>query len=156
MDNHQNVDSSIRTTSFTQQINTLFSTPAHPTPSKITQSTSSCITKMVRYSCHISFLKACRDHDLLPKGLRLKNPIGNTKTDTTIHKTGMELLKERLAYYRTQFHTKKCSYEKDLETLNGILDETTSMLRFSTISTIRDQQLSINNSSPNINGNSRI
>ena len=35
----------------------------------------------------------------------------------------MELLKERLAYYRTQFHNQKCSYEKDREMLNGILDD---------------------------------
>ena len=123
MDKHQNVDSSIRRTSFTQQINSLFSTSTHPAPSKLTQATSFAIAKMARFSCHISFLKRCRDHDFLPKGLRLKNPVANTKSDTILHSTGMQLLRERLSHYRRQYHNLKCSYEADIETLNDILDE---------------------------------
>ena len=42
---------------------------------KLCKSSSQLTQKLASHSCHISFLKACRDHNLIPKGLRLTDPI---------------------------------------------------------------------------------
>ena len=80
--------------SFSKTINSLFYSGTGPLPSETAQQTSRSIQKMASYSCHISFLKACRDHDIIPRGLRLKNPLNDTKSKVTIHTASLSLIKK--------------------------------------------------------------
>ena len=100
MDSSPNESTSRNSPSFSQTINNLFYTGHGPKPSTLS---SKCIRKMTTYSCHISFLKTCSDHDLIPRGLRLKDPIGNSRSESTLHDTSLSLLKQRLNHYRTAF-----------------------------------------------------
>ena len=100
MDNSLNGDtsrssSSITTTlSFNQSIDLLFPTSDHGKPSILAQRVSRCMEKMVRYSCHITFLVQCRNHDIVPNGLALKDPVGSTESTKTLHLASMMLLKQ--------------------------------------------------------------
>ena len=86
--------SSITTTlSFNQSIDLLFPTSDHRKPSILAQRASRCMEKMVRYSCHITFLVQCRNHDIVPNGLALKDPVGSTESTKTLHLASMKLLK---------------------------------------------------------------
>ena len=96
MDSSPNESTSRNSPSFSQTINNLFYTGHGPKPSTLSQLSSKCIRKMTTYSCHISFLKTCRDHDLIPRGLRLKDPIGNSHSEFTLHDALLSLLKQIL------------------------------------------------------------
>ena len=52
----------------------------------IFQQCSKLIGKSSKSSCHISFLKCCRDFGLIPKGLRLKNPVSSERSKAVISK----------------------------------------------------------------------
>ena len=53
--------------------------------SNLAKKTSTLTKKMATYSCHISYLKCCRDHDYIPKGLQLSDPVKSTRSSEVIH-----------------------------------------------------------------------
>ena len=78
---------------------------------------------MATYSCHISFLKACRDHDIIPRGLRLKNPLKDAKFQATIHSASLKLVKNRLQHFRKSFHQQKVILDTTLLELKQMLND---------------------------------
>ena len=82
------------THSFNQSLDLLFSTSDHGKPSVLAQRTSRCMEKRVRFSCHITFLVQCRNHDLVPNGLVLKDPVRSSESAKILHSTSMSLLKQ--------------------------------------------------------------
>ncbi len=60
---------------------------------------------MAIYSCHISFLKCCRDHSFIPKGLQLNNPVKSQRSSDILSKASNLLLTERLSHYRQKYAT---------------------------------------------------
>ena len=76
---------------------------------------------MATYSCHISFLKACRDHSFIPKGLRLSTPITTARATEVLSKASNLLLTERLSYYRRQYGQSKKTYDCTLAQVANLL-----------------------------------
>ena len=91
------------------------------TASRLAKSTSAQLSKLVSYSCHIGFLKACRDHHFIPKGLRLADPINTSRTSTILNKASSLLLSERLNHYRTAFANTNRAFLDDLSRLTPLL-----------------------------------
>ena len=118
MDNSTNGETSrstlISSHSFNITINHLFSTPTHPKPSVLAQQTSRRMKNMVRYSCHIMFLLQCRDHDFVPKGLIIKDPIGSSESSRTLHYVSLTLVKQQLKHFRTCFAKEKNAYNSTM------------------------------------------
>ena len=77
---------------------------------------------MVRHSCHIMFLTQCRDHDLIPKGLTLKDPVGSLGSAKALHNASLTLVKQQLKQHRSSFATDKKDYDSAMATLNQLLD----------------------------------
>ena len=100
-----------------------FYTGHGPKPSTLSQLSSKCIRKITTYSCHISFFKTCRDHDLIPRGLRLKDPIGNSHSESTLHDDSLSLLKQRLNHYRTAFIQQQQLLKTTMDKLQQILTD---------------------------------
>ena len=69
----------------------------------IFQQCSKLIGKSSKSSCHISFLKCCRDFGLIPKGLRLKNPASSERSKAVISKAESLLLTSELNSHRKSF-----------------------------------------------------
>ena len=122
MDSSLNESTSRNSPSFSQTINNLYIGHG-PKPSTLSQLSSKCIRKMTTYSCHISFLKTCRDHDLIPRGLRLKDPIGNSHSESTLHDVSLSLLKQRLNHYRTTFIQQQQFLNTTMDKLQQILTD---------------------------------
>ena len=114
--------SSISSHSFNKTINHLFSTATHPKPSVLAQLTSCKMKNMVRHSCHIMFLLQCRDHDFIPKGLTIKDPVGSSESSKTLHHASMTLVKQQLKQCRTTFAKEKKAYDSTMATLKQLLD----------------------------------
>jgi hypothetical protein len=91
---------------FNDTLNLLFG----PEAPNLAKKSSSLIAKMATYSCHISFLRACRDHSYIPKGLRLSTPVHSKHASEVLNKASTLLLTERLNYYRQQFAQCKKDY----------------------------------------------
>ena len=108
--------------SFNQSINQLFSTQNYPKPSILVQQTSRNLKSMVRFSCHITFLVLCRDHDLIPKGLTLKDPIGNTQSSKTLYNASLTLLKQQLHQFRHKFAILSKEFDAGMAILKQLLD----------------------------------
>ena len=106
-------------TSLNQTLASLFG----PTAPKLAQQTSTQIRQMAIYSCHISFLKCCRDHSFIPKGLRLNNPLKSQRSSDILSKASNLLLTERLSFYRQKYATAKRLYGNADRQLFLILDE---------------------------------
>ena len=123
MDSSLNESTSRNSPSFSQTINNLFYTGHGPKPSTLSQLSSKCIRKMTTYSCHISFLKTWRDHDLIPRGLRLKDPIGNSHSESTLHDASLSLLKQRLNHYRSTFIQQQQLLKTTMDKLQQILTD---------------------------------
>ena len=79
--------------------------------------------KMVRFSCHIMFLKQCRDHDLVPKGLTLKDPVRSSESTKILHLASMSLLKHQLKILRQNFAQNKKHYDNTMAELKDLLDD---------------------------------
>ena len=80
--------------SFSSTINQLLYSGTGSMPSEFAKQTSKSTNKLATYSCHISFLKACREHDIIPRGLRLKNPLKDAKSQATIHSASLKTSQE--------------------------------------------------------------
>ena len=78
---------------------------------------------MVRYSCHITFLVQCRNHDIVPNGLALKDPVGSTESTKTLHLASMILLKQQLKLNRASFAQNKKCFEATMFTLKQLLSD---------------------------------
>ena len=109
--------------SFSSTINRLFYSGTGSMPSEFAKQTSKSINKLATYSCHISFLKACRDHDIIPRGLRLKNPLKDAKSQATIHSASLKLVKNRLQNFRKSFHQQKVMLDTTLLELKQMLND---------------------------------
>jgi len=96
------------TLSFNKSIYTLYG----PSALKLAKLTSVQIKRMTIFSCHISFLKCCRDHQFIPKGLRLTNPLTSTRSGAILSKASALLVTERLNYFRQQFASSKILYDQ--------------------------------------------
>ena len=108
--------------SFNKTINHLFSTVTHPKPSVLAQLTSCKLKNMVRHSCHIMFLLQCMDHDFIPKGLIIKDPVGSSESSKTLHNASMTLVKQQLKQCRTSFAKEKKAFDSTMATLKQLLD----------------------------------
>lgn len=72
-------------------------------------------------SCHISFLKACRDHSLIPKGLRLTNPLSTKRSTEVLTHASNLLITERLNHYRLKYAQHKRTYEHNLRHIESLI-----------------------------------
>ena len=104
---------------FNATLNSLFG----PNAPSLAKTSSSLTEKMATYSCHISFLKACRDHSYIPKGLRLSTPVQSKRATDVLNKASTLLLTERLNYYRLQFSRCKRDYEDTIRQLELLLNQ---------------------------------
>jgi hypothetical protein len=103
--------------SFNSTLSSLFG----PTAPSLTKKTSYHTERMATFSCHISFLKACRDHSFIPKGLRLSTPITTTRATEVLFKASTLLLTERFSYYRNKYAQSKKTYDSTLAKLETLL-----------------------------------
>ena len=111
------------TLSFNQSIDLMFSTSDHGKPSILAQRASRCMEKMIRSSCHITFLVQCRNHDLVPNGLALKDPVKNSESSKILHLASMKLLKQQLKLNRIGFAQNKICFDATISTLKQLLSE---------------------------------
>ena len=111
------------TLSFNQSIDLMFSTSDHGKPSILAQRASRCMEKMVRFSCHITFLVQCHNHDLVPNGLELKDPVRNSESSKILHLASMMLLKQQLKLNRISFAQNKKCFDATMSTLKQLLSE---------------------------------
>ena len=129
MDNSSNGDTSrssqslTPTLSFNQFIDLLFSKPQHSRPSILAQRVSRCMEKMVRFSCHITFLVQCRNHNLVPNGLALKDAMRSSDLARVLHLASMTLLKQQLKVSRTNFAQNKHLFDSNMSTLKQLLSD---------------------------------
>ena len=91
---------------------------------------SKLIGKSSKSSCHISFLKCCRDFGLVPKGLRLKNPVSSDRSKAIFAKAETLLLTSELNGHKKSF---SC-YTMKIETLLSNLKISTNDTEFESIS----------------------
>ncbi|KAL5269541.1 hypothetical protein ACHWQZ_G003139 [Mnemiopsis leidyi] len=103
--------------SFNSTLSSLFG----PTAPNLAKKSSYLTERMATYSCDISFLKACRDHAFIPKGLRLSSPITSTRATEVLSTASNLLLTERLSYYRCQYGRSKKTYDSTLVQLESLL-----------------------------------
>ena len=68
------------------------------------------------------FFTQCRDHDLIPKGLTLKDPVGSLGSAKALHNASLTLVKQQLKQHRSSFATDKKDYDSAMATLNQLLD----------------------------------
>ncbi|XP_063684382.1 uncharacterized protein LOC134818673 [Bolinopsis microptera] len=89
--------------------------------STLAKTTSHSIEHMAINSCHISFLKACRDHSLIPKGLRLTNPLSTKRSTEVLTHASNLLITERLNHYRLKYAQHKRTYEHNLRHIESLI-----------------------------------
>ena len=80
--------------------------------------------KLASHSCNISFLNACRDHNLIPKGLRLTDPIKTQRSQQVVTEASSRLITERLNQFIHDFSRKKKTLDHTIRQLEGLLDPT--------------------------------
>ena len=82
---------------------------------------SKLIGKSSKSCCHISFLKCCRDFGLVPKGLRLKNPVSSDRSKAIVAKAESLLLTSELNGHKKSFsgYSKIKSLRANLKTLTN-------------------------------------
>ena len=107
-------------TSFRHSLIYLFGKDA----AKLCKSSSQLTQKLASHSCHISFLKACRDHNIIPKGLRLTDPIKTQRSQQVVTEASSRLITERLNHFRHDFSRKKKTLDHTIRQLEGLLDPT--------------------------------
>ena len=76
---------------------------------------------MATNSCHISFLKVCRDHSFIPKGLRLTNPLTTKRSTEVLNHASNLLITERLTHYRLKYAQNKRTYEHNLRHIESLI-----------------------------------
>ena len=91
---------------------------------------SKLIGKSSKSSCHISFLKCCRDFGLVPKGLRLKNPVSSDRSKAIVAKAESLLLTSELNGHKKSFS----GYSKKIKSLLANLKTLTNDNEFESIS----------------------
>ena len=60
--------------------------------------------KLTKASCHISFLKSCRDFSITPKGLTLSDPLKSCRSNEILHKAQSLLVTSRLQQFKHGTH----------------------------------------------------
>ena len=68
------------------------------------------------------FLVLCRDHDFIPKGLTLKDPIGNTQSSKTLYNASLTLLKQQQQQFRLKFTILNKEFDTGMSILKQLLD----------------------------------
>ena len=63
-----------------------------------------------------------RDHDFIPKGLIIKDPVRRSESSKTLNNASMTLVKQQLKQFRTSFAKEKNAYDSTMATLKQLLD----------------------------------
>ena len=74
----------------------------------------------------IAFLKTCRDHDL-NNPLGLKDPIGDSKSESKLYTASLPLVKQKLNHYRSVFIKQQQILDKLQLILNDDYTKTNSL-----------------------------
>ena len=82
--------------------------------------------ELASHSCHVSFLKARKCHNLIPKGLRLTDPIKTQHSKQVLTKASSVLLTERLNHFRHDFSRIKKTLDHIIRQLKGLHDQNSS------------------------------
>ena len=85
---------------------------------------SNLVLKASKNSCHVSFLKCCRDFNLTPKGLRLKNPMKTERSKSIISKAQSLVLTSELNGYKSTFSSSSKELKLSLDTLKTAVSDT--------------------------------
>jgi len=64
-------------------------------------------SKQARTACSLTFLLECRDQNVIPTGLQLKDPCKTQRTARLIRKTEESLLRNQISYLRYKKETLK-------------------------------------------------
>ena len=80
--------------------------------------------KASKNSCHVSFLKCCRDFNLTPKGLRLKNPVKTERSKAIISKAQSLLLTSELNGHKSTFSSSSKELKLSLDILKTVVSDT--------------------------------
>ena len=78
--------------------------------------------KLATLSCHISFLKCCRDHQLIPNGLRQKSKIKSPQADKILWKASMLLISERLNSHKKEFAQTKSYLTSNTDKISSVVN----------------------------------
>ena len=73
--------------------------------------------KLAKVSCHISFLKSCRDFSITPKGLTLTDPLKSWRSNEILHKAQSLLVTSRLQQFKHDYATTESLYLSLLQQL---------------------------------------
>ena len=79
-------------------------------------------TKQARHVNHLTFLKRCRDTEVIPRGLRLKTPIRSRGAHRILKDASMALVRERIRHLRSQLH----QLQKEILSLQSTIKSTLS------------------------------
>ena len=80
--------------------------------------------KLAKTSCHISFLKSCRDFSITPKGLTLSDPLKSCRSHEILQKAQSLLGTSRLQQYKRDYATTESLYLSLLQQLQVSLNNT--------------------------------
>ena len=80
--------------------------------------------KLAKTSCHISFLKSCRDFSIIPKGLTLSDPLKSCRSHEILQKAQSLLVTSRLQQYKRDYATTESLYLSLLQQLQVSLNNT--------------------------------
>ena len=80
--------------------------------------------KLAKTSCHISFLKSCRDFSITPKGLTLSDPLKSCRSHEFLQKAQSLLVTSRLQQYKRDYATTESLYLSLLQQLQVSLNNT--------------------------------
>ena len=80
--------------------------------------------KLAKTSCHISFLKSCRDFSITPKGLTLSDPLKSCRSHEILQKAQSLLVTSRLQRYKRDYATTESLYLSLLQQLQVSLNNT--------------------------------
>ena len=80
--------------------------------------------KLAKTSCHISFLKSCRDFSITPNGLTLSDPLKSCRSHEILQKAQSLLVTSRLQQYKRDYATTESLYLFLLQQLQVSLNNT--------------------------------
>nr|XP_054772286.1 uncharacterized protein LOC129280268 [Lytechinus pictus] len=85
---------------FKQHLTQLYGEPTQRTARQLQRDA----VKSAKLTNHLTFLKRCRDSDIIPPGLQLKSSVDTPKARRILHQASLDLTCERIARTRHQLH----------------------------------------------------
>ena len=85
--------------------------------------------KRSKHINNLTFLKRCRDSNIIPPGLRLHDPIRSKKSQSILHKASLALLRHRISATRSTLAT----LDKQISTTQEHLQSSTSAADYSKV-----------------------